>query len=168
MWRQRAPQLVQWSRTHLPLQETQETLVQALGQEDPLKEDMATCSISLPGKPMDRGARQTPAMGSQSQMGDGPRLGAAGRWGDPRGRVFVPVSRSMGSWLLPSGPGSWFLCKDGDSPGLPREPRVPCEDVSLRPSMKQRVAATRHPDHGFGWNQPELPVATSVLLLLCL
>ena len=34
----------QWSRIHLPMQETQETQLQSLGQEDPLEEEMATHS----------------------------------------------------------------------------------------------------------------------------
>ena len=34
-------------RTHLPLQETQETRVQSLGQEDPVEEEMATHSSVL-------------------------------------------------------------------------------------------------------------------------
>ena len=34
----------------LPMQETQETRVQSLGQEDPLEEGMATHSIFLPGE----------------------------------------------------------------------------------------------------------------------
>ena len=33
---------VNLDRTHLPVQETQETQVQFLGQEDPLEEDIAT------------------------------------------------------------------------------------------------------------------------------
>ena len=39
------PSLVaQWHRTHLTMQETKETWVQFLGQEDPLEEEMATHS----------------------------------------------------------------------------------------------------------------------------
>ena len=34
----------------------QETLVQSLGQEDPLEKEMATHSVFLLGNPMDRGA----------------------------------------------------------------------------------------------------------------
>ena len=34
-------------RTHLPMQEMQETQVQSLGQEDPLEQEMATCSSIL-------------------------------------------------------------------------------------------------------------------------
>ena len=33
----RASQVVQWQRIHLPMHETQETQVQSSGQEDPLK-----------------------------------------------------------------------------------------------------------------------------------
>ena len=33
------------------MQETQETRVQSLGQEDPLEEEMATAPVLLPGKP---------------------------------------------------------------------------------------------------------------------
>ena len=39
--------MAQWSRTHLPMQETQETWVQSLGGEDPLEEEMATHSSIL-------------------------------------------------------------------------------------------------------------------------
>ena len=42
--------MVQWSRTHLPMQETQETWVQSLGGEDPLEEEMATHSSILAWK----------------------------------------------------------------------------------------------------------------------
>ena len=45
-----ASQLVQWSRIHLPLQETQETLVPSLGQEDPLEKGMETHSHILAWK----------------------------------------------------------------------------------------------------------------------
>ena len=37
----------QWKRICLPVQETQETLVQSLGGEDPLEEEMATHSSIL-------------------------------------------------------------------------------------------------------------------------
>ena len=37
-------------KIHLPMQETQETRVGSLGQEDPLEEGMATHSIILPWK----------------------------------------------------------------------------------------------------------------------
>ena len=33
--------MAKWSRTHLPMQETQETWVQSLGGEDPLEGEMA-------------------------------------------------------------------------------------------------------------------------------
>ena len=39
--------MVQWQRTHLPMQETQETQVQFLGQEDPLELETATYSSIL-------------------------------------------------------------------------------------------------------------------------
>ena len=39
--------MAQWSRIHLLIQETQETQVQSLGWEDPLEEEMATCSSIL-------------------------------------------------------------------------------------------------------------------------
>ena len=42
--------MAQWSRTHLPMQETQETWVQSLGGEDPLEEEMATHSTILAWK----------------------------------------------------------------------------------------------------------------------
>ena len=40
-------QVAQWERTHLPMQETQETCVQSLGLEDPLEKGMATHSSIL-------------------------------------------------------------------------------------------------------------------------
>ena len=44
-------------RTCLPMQETQETRVQSLGQEDPLEKEMAIYSIIFAWKiPMDKGA----------------------------------------------------------------------------------------------------------------
>ena len=42
-----ASQMAEWQRTCLPVQETQETQVQSLGWEDPLKEGMATHSSVL-------------------------------------------------------------------------------------------------------------------------
>lgn len=42
--------MVQWSRVHLPMQETQETRVQSLDWEDALEEDMATHSSILARK----------------------------------------------------------------------------------------------------------------------
>ena len=50
-------QVVQWKRIHLPMQETQETWVLSLGQEDPLEKEIATHSsvlawrIPLPEEP---------------------------------------------------------------------------------------------------------------------
>ena len=41
------------------MQETQETQVQSLGQEDPLEKGMATHSSSCLENPMDRGACRT-------------------------------------------------------------------------------------------------------------
>ena len=46
----------------LPTQETQETWIRSLGQEDPLEEEMATHSSILT---MDRGAEGYSPMGSQ-------------------------------------------------------------------------------------------------------
>ena len=43
----RASQLVQWSRIHLTMQETQEMGVLSLGWEDPLEEEIATHSSIL-------------------------------------------------------------------------------------------------------------------------
>ena len=40
-------QVVQWKRIYLPVQETQETQVQFLGQENFLEEEMATYSSIL-------------------------------------------------------------------------------------------------------------------------
>ena len=42
-----ASQGVQWKTIHLPMQETQETRVQSLDQEDPLEKEMATCTSIL-------------------------------------------------------------------------------------------------------------------------
>ena len=42
--------MAQWLRTHLPVQETQETRVQTLGWEDPLESGMATPSSILAWK----------------------------------------------------------------------------------------------------------------------
>ena len=39
--------MAQWQRIHLPMQETQETRVPSLDEEDPLEEDMATLSSIL-------------------------------------------------------------------------------------------------------------------------
>ena len=46
----RASQAAQWERIHLPMQETQETRIWSLGQEDPLEEEMATQSNILDWK----------------------------------------------------------------------------------------------------------------------
>ena len=43
----RASQVAQWKRVCLPLQETQETWVRSLNQEDPLEGEMATHSSIL-------------------------------------------------------------------------------------------------------------------------
>ena len=49
--------MAQCKRIYLPVQETRETWVQSLGQENILEEEMAPHSSFLPGKyPMDRGA----------------------------------------------------------------------------------------------------------------
>ena len=45
-----ASQMTQWVKNLLPEQETPETRVQSLGQEDPLEEEMPTHSSILPGK----------------------------------------------------------------------------------------------------------------------
>ena len=37
-----APQVVQWQRIHLPMQETQEMRVLSMGQEDPLEKELAS------------------------------------------------------------------------------------------------------------------------------
>ena len=44
---QTASQVAEWSRTCLPVQETQQTWVRSLSQEDPLEEGMAPCSSIL-------------------------------------------------------------------------------------------------------------------------
>ena len=52
-----ASQVVLVGKNLLPMQETQETWVQSLGQEDPLEEEMATHSSILAWRiTMDRGA----------------------------------------------------------------------------------------------------------------
>ena len=43
----RAPYVAQWQRIYLPTQETQETWVPSLDQEDPLKDGMTTLSSIL-------------------------------------------------------------------------------------------------------------------------
>ena len=40
----------QWQRTHLLMQETQETWVKSLGGEDPLEEEWQPSPVFLPGK----------------------------------------------------------------------------------------------------------------------
>ena len=47
--------MVQWVKNPPAMQETQEMQVQSLGWEDPLEEEMETCSSILAWK-MDRGA----------------------------------------------------------------------------------------------------------------
>ena len=51
-----ASQAVLCKRTHLPMQETEETWVRSLGREDLLKEGIAT-QYSCLENPMDRGAQ---------------------------------------------------------------------------------------------------------------
>ena len=63
--------VVKYSR--LPMQETQETWVRSLGQEDPLEEGMATHSSTCLENPMDRGAWWATVHGvakSQTQLTD--------------------------------------------------------------------------------------------------
>ena len=45
-----ASQVVQWQRLCLPIQETKETQVRSLGQEDPMEYEIATTPVFLPGK----------------------------------------------------------------------------------------------------------------------
>ena len=61
-----ASPVAQWLRICLPMQETQETWIWSLGQEDPLEEEIATHSSILAGMiPWTRGAWQaTQSMGS--------------------------------------------------------------------------------------------------------
>ena len=62
----RASQLVQWSRIHLTMQETQEMGVLSLGWEDPLEEEIATHSSILAWKmPQTEGPGRLQSMGSQ-------------------------------------------------------------------------------------------------------
>ena len=62
----RASQLVQWSRIHLTMQETQEMGVLSLGWEDPLEEEIATHSSILAWKmPQTEGPGRLQSMGLQ-------------------------------------------------------------------------------------------------------
>ena len=58
----KASQVVAWSRTCLPMQETQERWVRSLGWKDPLEKEMATHSSILENS-MDRGAWQATVHG---------------------------------------------------------------------------------------------------------
>ena len=59
-------QVAQWQRIHLPMQETQEARVRSLGQEDPLKKEMAThCSILAWRKQWTEEPGRLQPMGSQ-------------------------------------------------------------------------------------------------------
>ena len=61
-------QVAQWWRTHLPMQETQETQVWSLGQEDPLEEEMAAQSSILAWRiPWTEEPGRLQSRGSQSQ-----------------------------------------------------------------------------------------------------
>ena len=61
-----ASQVVEWVKNSPTMQETQETQVQSLGQDDPLKVDMAPHSSILAWRlPMDRGAWRATFIGSQ-------------------------------------------------------------------------------------------------------
>ena len=61
-------EVVQWFRICLPMQETQEPWVRSLGQEDPLKEEMATHSGTLAWKiPWTEELGGLLSIGSQSQ-----------------------------------------------------------------------------------------------------
>ena len=51
-----ASQVAQWLRTHLPMQESEDTRVQSLGWEEFLEKEMEPTPFFLPGKSMDRGA----------------------------------------------------------------------------------------------------------------
>ena len=51
-----SPQVAQWVKNLPTMQETQETQVQSLGQEDPLEKAMATHFQSCLENPVDRGA----------------------------------------------------------------------------------------------------------------
>ena len=57
-----ASQMAQWQRTCLPMQETQETWIPFLSQEDPLGRKWQATPVFLPGEP--HGQRAT-VMGSQ-------------------------------------------------------------------------------------------------------
>ena len=52
---------MRWQRTHLPMQETQETRVQSLSWEEPLEEEMATQSSTLAWKIPGRGVAKSRA-----------------------------------------------------------------------------------------------------------
>ena len=57
------PEVAPWERICLPVQETQETGVWSLGQEDPLEWKWQPAAVFLPGNPMDRGAWQATVHG---------------------------------------------------------------------------------------------------------
>ena len=58
--------VAQWQRIRLPMQETQETYIQSLGQEDLLEEEMATHSSTLAWKiPWTEETGKLQSMGSQ-------------------------------------------------------------------------------------------------------
>ena len=60
----RASQVAQWQRIHMPMQETQETRVRSLGQEDALVEEKATpLQYSCLGNPMNKGVEQATVNG---------------------------------------------------------------------------------------------------------
>ena len=64
----RASYMAQWQRIYLPTQETQETQVPFLDQEDPLKEGMTTLSSILAWRiPWTRGAWWATADGVEKE-----------------------------------------------------------------------------------------------------
>ena len=61
-----ASKMAQWERIHLPMQETQETQLPSLVQEDPLEEETATCFSILSWKlPWIEEPGRLQSMGSQ-------------------------------------------------------------------------------------------------------
>ena len=62
-----------WYKSHVPMQETQETQVQSLGRADPLEKEMATHSSDLAWKipwTEEPGGPQSTGSQSQTQLSD--------------------------------------------------------------------------------------------------
>ena len=78
----RASYMAQWQRIHLPMQETQETRVPSLDQEDPLEEAQQPIQYSSLEKPMDRGAWWATVRGvTESDMNELLRMHTCQKYG---------------------------------------------------------------------------------------